>query len=325
VFGELPGSKVVAAVDRDPAKLDHLNGRFPNLRLERDYTSLFADKEVEAVVVATPTETHYIIVRDALLAGKHVLCEKPLCESAADARKLIELAKMNHLYLMTGHVFLFNEGLITLKEVIRSDRLGSIRYLSAIRTNLGPVRHDVNAAYDLAAHDVAIFNWLLNGKPIQVSACGAAYLQSGIEDVVSLSLIYPRDVFATVHASWLSPMKLRRLSVIGERRMAMWEDGDSAAAVTVFDKGAAVRAGEDGDAESEIVSMWDGETHRFETSGLEPLKVQAQHFLRGLHHPDAEARSDCIFALGVIEVLEAACRSIRAGGAPIAVSQEKAN
>jgi len=276
------------------------------------------------VVVATPTETHYAIVRDALLAGKHVLCEKPLCESAANARKLIGLAKTNHVSLMTGHVFLFNEGLITLKEVICGDRLGGVSYLSAMRTNLGPIRRDVNAAYDLAAHDVAIFNWLLDGKPIQVSACGAAYLQSGIEDVVSLSLIYPRNVFATVHASWLSPMKLRRICVVGEQRMATWEDGEPATALTIFNKGAAVNGNEDGDVKG-IVSMWDGETHRLDTAGIEPLKAQAQHFLWRLQHPDAEARSDGFFALGVVEVIEAACQSIKAGGAPIVLPREKCN
>jgi predicted dehydrogenase len=316
VLEEVPESQVVVAVDRDPIKLARLNEKFPHLRVERHYEELLVSDEVDAVVVATPTQTHYAIVRDFLFAGKHVLCEKPLCESTANARALIELAEERHLVLMTGHVFLFNKGIMALKEVIERNGLGRVRHVSAIRTNLGPIRHDVNAAYDLATHDIAIFNWLLNAKPIRVSACGAACLQSGIEDVVSLSLTYPRNIFATIHASWLSAVKARRICVVGDRQMAAWEDGECPAALTIYDKGAAAHS--NGKTETEpIISIWNRGVHQLETPWVEPLKVQALHFLRRLRGPDTEAGSDGRFALDVVEVLEAACRSMKEGGAPI--------
>jgi predicted dehydrogenase len=318
VFEELPESEIVAAVDADPAKLASINQRFPALRLERQYASLLADKRVEAVVVATPTRTHFGIVRDFLVAGKHILCEKPLCESISNARALVELAQERRLVLMTGHTFLFNQGVMALKEVICGGGLGRVRHLSALRTNLGPIRYDVNAAYDLAAHDIAIFDWLLDRKPIQVSACGAAYLQPSVEDVVSLSLVYPGNVFATIHASWLSPVKARTICVVGDRRMATWEDGQSGATVTIYDKGATVLPAETGDVRPRV-AMWDGELCKLETPTFEPLKAQAQHFLRCLRYPYAEARSDGRFALDVVEALEAARYSMRAGGAPISL------
>jgi predicted dehydrogenase len=316
-FAELPQCRVVAAVDPDSAKLASLEEKFPHLRFENRYAALLADKRIEAAVVATPAGTHYEIVRDVLMAGKHVLCEKPLCQSAATARALVALAEERRLVLMTGHVFLFNAGLNALKDVLINDKLGHVRHLSAIRTNLGPIRNDVNAAYDLAAHDVAIFNWLLDGRPTQVSACGAAYLRPGIQDVVSLSLIYPDKVFATVYASWLSPVKARRICVIGERRMAAWEDGQSDMAVTIYDKGTAVLADNTGGEAAPRVSIWDGEIRKIKKQWLEPLKLQAEHFLWRLRHLDAAGPCDGKFALDVVETLEAVCHSMRAGGAPI--------
>src|SRR5262249_41546451 len=159
----------------------------PDLTFETDYHKLLSACDVDAVVIATPTSTHSELVRDALEAGKHVLCEKPLCDKTAEAQQLLAIAQRMRRVLMVGHVFLFNSGIIKLKELIDCGELGELRYLSAVRTNLGPIRQDVNVACDLATHDISIFNWLLGGEPIEVSATGASYLQPGVEDVVFAS------------------------------------------------------------------------------------------------------------------------------------------
>lgn len=202
---------MVAVVDVAPARLTHIHELYPEIRCYTDPGAVLADNATDAVVVATPTSTHYPLVRQALLAGKHVLCEKPLCETSAQAMELVALSQSQGLILMVGHVFLFNAGLVKVKDLIGSGDLGRLHYVSAIRTNLGPIRHDVNVAYDLATHDISIFNWLLGCEPELVSATGGSFLQPCVEDVVFISLKYPGNVFASIQASWLNPKKVRQM------------------------------------------------------------------------------------------------------------------
>ena len=172
IFSTLPGSKVVAVADLDVDRLRRMAEMWPGIALERDWHRLLTMDTIDAVVVATPTSTHGQIVREALEAGKHVLCEKPLCILSDEARALAALAVQSRRVLMVGHVFLFNAGIVKLRELVVSGELGEVRYLSAVRTNLGPFRSDVNVAYDLAAHDISIFNWILGAPPAHVSASG---------------------------------------------------------------------------------------------------------------------------------------------------------
>src|SRR5437870_5231389 len=153
-FNSLPDSKVAAAVDTDETRLARVSEMFPSISVEANYKRVLEISEINAVVVATPSNTHYSIVRESLLAGKHVLCEKPLCESTAEAKELVALAAACGRLLMVGHVFLFNPGIVKVKELLDSEELGTLRYLSAVRTNLGPIRKDMNVAYDLATHDI---------------------------------------------------------------------------------------------------------------------------------------------------------------------------
>jgi predicted dehydrogenase len=188
--------------------------------------------------VATPLQTHYGLVKKVLLAGKHVLCEKPLCETVAQGRELIDLAQARGLVLMVGHVFLFNPGIMKVKQILETGGLGNLHYMHAIRTNLGPIRRDCNAAFDLATHDISIFNWLVGCEPLAVSATGGCFLQPGIEDVVSISLKYPGDVFGSIQASWLNPKKVRQITVVGSKQMVTWDDLQLGSPVACYDKGA---------------------------------------------------------------------------------------
>jgi predicted dehydrogenase len=300
-------------VDTDAGRLAAVGQAHPGVRCERDHTAALDNPTVDAVVIATPMSTHYQLVREAIAAGKHVLCEKPLCEYGKQAEELVELAHEHGRQLMVGHVFLFNPGIERLRELVADGELGRLYYLSAARTNLGPIRSDANAAYDLAAHDISIFNWLLGAEPEQVSATGASFLQPGLEDVVFISLRYPGDVVAAIQASWLDPKKVRQITVVGARRMATWDDLQLTAPLAVFDKGASTVPDYGDFGEFLRLSMWDGDIRLPKVRSEEPLKAQAVAFLRAIERGVVE-RSDGRFAVGVVRTLEAVAASIRSGG-----------
>jgi predicted dehydrogenase len=312
-FQSLPGSSVGMVVDPDEDRLASIRQANPDLRCEQDHWAAFEDHTIDAVVVATPMGTHYQLVRDAILSGKHVLCEKPLCETAKEGDELVELAEANHRLLMVGHTFLFNPGVERLRELVHDGELGRLYYLAAFRTNLGPIRHDANAAYDLAAHDIAIFNWIIGAPPEAASATGAAFLQPDIEDVVFISLRYPGNVAAAIQASWLDPKKVRQITVVGSERMATWDDLQLNAPMAIYDKGA--RAVHDYRTFGEFLrlSTWDGDVRLPKIPSEEPLRAQARQFLDFLERGRVE-RSDGAFALGVVKTLEAVAASIRSGG-----------
>jgi len=317
-FNSLPDSTVVAAVDARKECLSRISKMFPGIHVHQDYRRVLDDRSIDAVVVATPTTTHYKIVREALLADKHVLCEKPLCETSLEAQELIELTEKRKRSLMVGHVFLFNPGIVKMKELLDTGDLGTVHYLSAIRTNLGPVRTDVNAAFDLASHDISIFNWLLGGEPDLVSAVGASFLQKKVEDVVSVSLKYSDKVFANIQASWLDPKKVRQISIVGSKQMVTWDDLEVNSPVAIYDKGANAKYDYNDFGEFLRINMWDGDVRLPKILTEEPLKVQDRYFLDALQN-GAVQRSDGKFALGVVKVLEAVNASLMGNGSPVKV------
>lgn len=317
-FSSLNGCKVEEVVDVDAGRLARIAEYFPAVGLNHDYKTTLANPNIEAVVIATPTSTHYRLVREALLAGKHVLCEKPLCEKGEEGRELVRLAQERQLVLMVGHVFLFNGAVEKLKGLIKSEELGRLYYLSSIRTNLGPIRNDVNAAFDLAAHDISIFNWLLDAEPLAISATGACYLRPGIEDVVFISLRYPGNIYATVEASWLNPRKVRHLTVVGSQKMATWDDLEVNTPVAIYDRGANAQQEYSDFGEFLRISMWNGDVRLPRIQLEEPLKRQSLEFLNAIRQKHAY-RSDAIFALGVVKALEAVRKSLEIHGAPVQV------
>ena len=310
---------LVTVVDSDKKRLDEIVRTFPSVRVESNVDGVWNDPEIEAVVIATPTVTHYDLVRKSIEAGKHVLCEKPLCSQYEQAAKLVQLAEQRGVVLMTGHIFLFNPGIRRIKELFRAGELGDLHYLSSVRTNWGPIRSDVNAAFDLASHDIAIYNWLLDAVPRSVSATGGDYVQPGIHDVVFITMTYPSGVIAQVHASWLNPQKVRQMTIIGSRRMVTWNDLDTAAPVAVHDRG--VQFARDADAlggEKTRSSTGDGEVWFPKVDASEPLKLQGLSFLDAIARGKAEL-CDGRFALDVMRTLDAVDRSLAEKGHPVAV------
>jgi predicted dehydrogenase len=318
VFSQLKESRVVACADLDPKRLEVIREQHPQVNVFQDYQEMLKTAAVDAVVVAAPTRVHYPVVKAALEANKHVLCEKPLCTVSQEATELVALAKARQLVLMTGHVFLFNSGIVKLKELVRSGDPGRIYYLRALRTNLGPVRRDVNSVFDLATHDIAIFNWVLNARPESVSAVGGQFLQEGIEDVAFISLRYPNNILGHIQVSWLDPKKLREIVVVGDKKMVIWDELALAGPITIYDKTVVRQENYEDFGQFQLLAR-EGDITIPKVRSEEPLKAQNRFFLKCLGDGRLPM-NDGAFTVDVVRVLEAIEQSLKSGGAPAPVS-----
>ena len=319
IFSELPGARVVSVCDGRPDRLEELAVRFPNVHLTTQIDDALQQDGVDAVVVCTNAATHFDVTRRALLAGKHVLVEKPLTTVSADADQLIGLASSSSTVLMVGHTFVYNAGIRKVKEYVDSSRDG-VYYLYALRTNLGPIRRDVNALWDLASHDVAIFNYLLDCTPRWVSAVGAKVLRNCREDVGFITLGYPGtrdDIVGHIHVSWADPHKARELVVVGSDRRIVFNDLNGSEQVRVFEKGVKAAAPEPA-SYGEHFQIRDGDilSPRIEVS--EPLKNQCRHFLECITKGVAPLTGGRE-GQDVVRILEAADHSLALHGAPVEV------
>lgn len=311
-----PRSEVLWVIDRDPARLRAVQDRFDSIATSSDLADALGDARVDAVVVATPTITHHEIVRAALRAGKHVLVEKPIATSAGHAEELCELAEQTRRVLMVGHVFLYNAAVREVKRYLDAGELGHIYYVSLVRTNLGPIRSDVNAAWDLASHDIAIMNHWFDSEPETATASGGSWLNPQLEDAVFATLRYPDGVLAHLHASWLHPRKARDVTVVGDRRMLTFDDLNHTEPLRLYDKQVtqSPRAADFVDTFATFrASVRDGDITIPRITPGEPLRVECEHFLEcvaGGTPPLTSGRQ----ALGVVRVLEAMQRSLQRGG-----------
>ncbi|HXC52412.1 MAG TPA: Gfo/Idh/MocA family oxidoreductase [Candidatus Limnocylindrales bacterium] len=320
-------SRVVAIADTNAGRREAVLARYPGVDGHDRAESLLARDDLDAVVIATPTATHHRLAVAALARGLHVLVEKPLARTTAEAEELGRIAADAGLVLLTGHVFLFHEAVRTVRRLIDDGELGRVQYIQSVRTNLGPIRTDVSALWDLAAHDVSIFHYWLNGLPSRVTGKGGIYVNKGIEDVVFATLEYPGGVLANLHATWLSPNKLRQITVVGEQRMLVFDDMNLAEPVRIYDKGVAPVT-EPGCEESYPIvdsfvgfrsSIRDGEISVPLIPAGEPLRAECEHFLDCIVD-GARPLSGAAESIAVVRVLEAVERSLRAGSAEQHVS-----
>ena len=314
-FSELDGCRVVAACDISPDRLRDAERRAPGLRTSPDLEALLGAADVDAVVVATDATRHYEVARAVLEAGKHCLVEKPMTTDIEHARQLRDLATKQGHVLMVGHVFRYNPGINHLQKVIGSGTLGQLEYLTFTRTNLGPIRTDVNVVWDLMTHDVSILLHFLNQKPSWVSAQGASFLSSRCEDVAFATLGFEGGVIANIRASWLDPRKAREITVVGSARMAFFNDLETQEPVRIFDKGAMREPSYETFGEFKLVTR-SGDVISPAIPATEPLKNQCQHFLQSVisHRP---ALSDASDGLRVVEVVVAINQSIAQRGVPV--------
>jgi predicted dehydrogenase len=309
-------SEVVWVVDRDPVRLDQVRRRFPDVSVGSDADAAVGDPQVDAVVIATPTSTHYRLARAALERDKHVLVEKPIAADTREAMELCTLAAARSRVLMVGHVFLFNAGIRRVKAYLDAGDLGRVYYISMVRTNLGPIRVDVNAAWDLAAHDVSIVNWWLGAEPLTAAAVGGRWINEGIEDAVFATLRYPGDVLVNLHVSWLNPRKSRDITVVGERRMLTFDDMNLDEPLRVYDK----QVTDDRTAPDYVdtfatfrASVREGDITIPRVALGEPLRAECEHFLDRVATGRAPI-SGGAEGLAVVRALEAIASSIAHGG-----------
>ena len=317
VFDSLPELRLKTICDASEKIRDGMAAQYPQAQIESDFGDVLADQEITAVVLAVPAVHHFETARQALEAGKHVYVEKPIALSYDHARQLTELAEGKGLVLMVGHLLEYHPALGLLKKLVDSGELGDILYLYSERVNLGVVRKDENALWSLAPHDISMILHLVGAEPESVSARGACYLQDGIEDVVFANLRFADGKMAQVQVSWLDPHKVRKLTVVGTKKMAVFDDMESAEKVRIYDKAAEREGGAGTNYESygESITLRFGDVVIPHIRPAEPLKLECQHFVDCVRD-GATPVSDGRDGMRVVRVLEAASRSLAADGMP---------
>jgi predicted dehydrogenase len=312
-FAALPDWNVLAVVDTDETRIAKtLAGRSGTVGVT-NVEDVFADDRIDAVVVATPPNTHGDLVEAALLAGKHVLVEKPLCLDPQTGARLCELADRTKRVLMVDHTFLYTSAVEKLHELIRSGDLGQVWYIDSIRINLGLFQEHANVLEDLAPHDISIFNYLLGEEPVTVAAVGTNSLRDHVADVAYLTLRYPSGVLAHTHVSWISPVKVRKMTVAGSKRMATWDDVEPSEKIRVYDRG--VEVGYDAESRSKLfVSYRLGDVAIPALDGAEALRKVAAAFAASIRD-GAPNRATGRDGLAIVRTLDAARRSIENNGA----------
>jgi len=272
---ELEGADLAWICDRDEARLARYGSRFPDAQKTTRFEDLLEDESLHAVAIATPVVTHFELARAALLAGKHVFVEKPLALSAALGEQLVALAEERALVLMPGHLLLYHPGVAKLKDLVDSDELGRLLYVYGNRQNLGQIRKDENALWSLGAHDLSVILHLVGEEPAEAWARGESFLNPGVEDVVFCYLRFPSGVVAHMHLSWLDPHKMRRMTVVGDKKMAVFDDMEPERKVTVYDKGPQQPAETWGEWQTRS-----GDISIPKIGNDEPLRLECEHFLR---------------------------------------------
>lgn len=313
-FCEILGEENVLVSDIDEGRRKEAKERHPGITVTRDFECLLMDKGIEAVVIATPATTHFELAKKALLAGKHVLVEKPIALDLAEAVELVKLAEETDRTLMVDHLLEYHPAVEEMKRRIDAGELGEVYYLYSQRLNLGVVRTEENALWSLGPHDISVMLYLLGEEPVRVSAHGGVYLQreEGIDDVVFLSLEFNNGVRAHSHLSWLDPYKVRKITVIGSQKMMVFDDMEEKDKLKIFDSGVE-KAGKNG------FRLRRGEVHSPNIKPLEPLKAMCLHFLECITQGE-KPRSDGYDGLRVLKVLDAAQRSLDGGGRPTIIA-----
>jgi predicted dehydrogenase len=310
-------ARVIAVADADEARLVKVQERFPEVRTTATPDDVFAADDIDAVVVVTPTSTHEAIVRGALECRKHVFVEKPITNSAESALRLCELAERLGLLLMVGHVFLYNSAVLRAKEYLDDGALGRIYYIAMARTNLGPIRADVNVSWDLAAHDISIANYWLDAQPLSASAVSGTWINPGVADTVFATLRYPDDVIVNLQSSWLHPRKVREVAVVGENQMLTLDDLSLTEPIRLYDKRVSdeVTSAQWVDSFASFrASVREGDIVIPKVAMQEPLAEECEHFVECVLD-GSTPRTSGRDGLAVVRALEAIDQSMSLGGA----------
>ena len=309
--------KELICCDLDQKRLDRMKNLYPSVEVLTDYKKLLKMPDLDAVAIATPVKIHHPIAKEFLSEGKHVFIEKPLTHSYETALELIKLAEEKEKVLMVGHTFEYTAAVNKIKEIVESGELGKILYISTTRVNLGLFQPDINVVWDLAPHDISIILYVMGEVPVSVNSQGKAHFNHGIEDVATTTLNFRNGLIAFIHNSWLDPNKIRRTTIVGSRKMLVYDDIDPQEKIKIFDKGVEVPPYYDTFADFHFSYRY-GDIHSPRIEDYEPLKKVCDHFIECIKKgrtPLSDGRS----GLRVVSILEAATKSLKLHGKPVSI------
>ena len=313
-YHQIPDCNLRRICDTNDKAVQAMAAQVPGTPTTTRFEDLLEDRELQAIVVATPAPTHFALGKAALLAGKDVFIEKPFTLEVAHSEELIRIAEGEGRILMVGHLLKYHPVINRLKQMVDSGDLGDIFYMYNQRVNLGTVRQDENALWNFAPHDISSILYLIGREPTDVAARGQSYLKRGVEDVVFITLNFGDRTMAHIHVSWLDPHKVRKMTIVGSRKMAVFDDIDSNEKLRIYDKGATYNS--DYNSFAEYVALRSGDILIPNIKVGEPLRIECNHFLdcvRGRSQPLSDGRD----GLRIVKVLDAAQRSLRENGVPI--------
>lgn len=322
-FKSLPDCRLKAVCDASAARLNHLGVLHADVESMSDPQQLLNGSNLDAIVIATPVKQHYSLAKASLLAGKHTFIEKPMALSSAECEELIEIADRNGLVLMVDHTYLYSSPVEKIAQIVQSGDLGEIRYINCRRLNLGLFQKDINVAWDLAPHDISIILHILGEFPTIVNCQGNAHITPGVEDVTNMSLSFSRNRFATIQSSWLEPRKVREMTIVGTRRMIVYDDLRTRDKIRIYDARVERPPHYDTFAEFQY-SYHYGDSYIPHIRQEEPLKLACQHFLDCIQ-TNSEPRTSGQQGLEMVRVLEAASASLKMNGAPVTFSGSNGN
>jgi predicted dehydrogenase len=320
-FAETPGATVAAVADLDPAKLKVVQRRYPNIRVTTDVGELLRDPSIDAIAVATPVHTHFELGMAALQASKHLWLEKPMTDTSAQARLLVEEAERRNRVLIVDHTFIYTGAVRKMREMLRGGDLGEIYYYDSTRVNLGLFQRDVSVIADLAVHDFSILDYLLDEAPVAVSASGTNHFPGTPENLAFITMFYGSGTIAHANVSWLAPVKVRQILVGGSKKMITYDDLEPSEKIKIYDKGVSFT-----DDPQKILEMRvgyrTGDMLAPRLDGTEALRVEGEHFIDCIEHGTVP-QTDGRHGVRVVELIEAATRSMRGKGETVFLQHQE--
>jgi len=307
----------IICCDLDKKRLERMKALYPMVEVLTDYKELLERPDLQAVAIATPVKTHHPIAKDFLLNGKHVLIEKPFTHSYETAYELIKLAEERNLILMVDHTFEYTAAVNKIKTIIENGELGKILYISCVRVNLGLFQPDINVVWDLAPHDISTILYIMGEIPVSVNCQGKAHFHPGIEDVATTTLNFKNGVIAFIHSSWLDPNKIRRTTIVGSRRMLVYDDIEPQEKIKIYDKGVEVPPYYDTYADFHFSYRY-GDIYSPRIEDYEPLKKECDHFIECVKR-NMPPLTDGYSGLRVVSILESASKSLKLAGRAVQV------
>jgi len=317
VFSEIPNVQLKYICDHDPTKLSSLEKNYPQSKMVKNLNPILQDPEIKGVVVASSALSHYPLSKEILLADKDVLVEKPMALSSEEAEEILGIAERRKRILMVGHLLIYHPVVNRLKEMVDSGGLGRVYYIYTQRVNLGVIRQDENALLSFAPHDLSVILYLLEEEPVMITAQGESYIQKDIEDVVFLSLRFSDGKMANIHLSWLDPHKLRKITIVGSKKMVVFDDMEASEKLKIYDKGVKSLSY---NTYGEYLSLRFGDIIVPSIKMVEPLRSEAEHFIQCIESRK-EPKTGGRDGVKVIKILMAAQESLKKKGFPISLEK----